>query len=98
MPTGSALPPGDRAKLGDITLPLWKRALSPLSYPQCASPAFHQLWAQVAPQQIAWANERCAQGNFRAFAPAHIIDSVLMDPLAYTGSALPEAAFRRLGA
>ncbi len=65
---------------------------------QCALPAFHPLWARVAPQQIARADERCARGNFRTFAQitAHIIDSVLTDPLAYTGSALLEAAFRRL--
>lgn len=66
---------------------------------QCALPAFHPLWTKVAPQQITRAGERCARGNFRTFAQitAHIIDSVLTNPLAYTGNALVEAAFRRLG-
>ncbi|MFF3087613.1 AAA family ATPase [Streptomyces nojiriensis] len=58
---------------------------------QAALPAFHPLWGKVPPQHIARADERCARGNLRAFAQitAHVIDAVLTDPLAHSGSALP---------
>ncbi|MEU4273297.1 hypothetical protein [Streptomyces sp. NPDC026092] len=56
------------------------------------------LWALLR-DQIARADERCARGNFRAFAQitTHVIDAVLTNPLAHSGSALIEAACRRLG-
>lgn len=66
---------------------------------QAVLPAFHPLWAKVPPRHIVRADERCARGNFRAFAQitAHVIDAVLTDPLAHSGSALVEAACCRLG-
>lgn len=66
---------------------------------QAVLSAYHPLWGRVPPQHIARADERCARGNFRAFAQitAHVIDAVLTAPLAHSGSALVEAACRRLG-
>ncbi|MGW6571857.1 hypothetical protein ACWGAN_06745 [Streptomyces sp. NPDC054945] len=50
-------------------------------------------------EHVARADELCAWGNFRAFAQitAHVIDAVLTDPPAHSGSALIEAACRWLG-
>ncbi|MFB7170640.1 AAA family ATPase [Streptomyces sp. NPDC056254] len=80
---------------------LARRHIPPLTPDQAEHtlPAFHPLWAKVPPQHIARTDEQCAPGNFRAFAQitAHIIDAVLTNPLAYSGSALVEAACRRLG-
>ncbi|MGW1117407.1 AAA family ATPase [Streptomyces tanashiensis] len=66
---------------------------------QAALPTLHPLWSRVPPRHIARADERCARGNFRAFAQitAHVIDAVLTDPLAHSGGGLIEAACRRLG-
>ncbi|MFE7516018.1 AAA family ATPase [Streptomyces sp. NPDC057540] len=66
---------------------------------QAALPTLHPLWNRVPPQHIARADERCARGNFRAFAQitAHVIDAVLTDPLTHSGGGLIEAACRRLG-
>ncbi|MEU9705809.1 ATP-binding protein [Streptomyces sp. NPDC047981] len=80
---------------------LTRRHIPPLTRAQAQAvlPAFHPLWGRVPPQHIARADERCARGNFRAFAQitAHVIDAVLTDSLAHSGSALVEAACRRLG-
>ncbi|MFJ6054464.1 AAA family ATPase [Streptomyces sp. NPDC092307] len=80
---------------------LTRRHIPPLTpaQSQAVLPVFHPLWRKVPPQHIARADERCARGNFRAFAQitAHVIDAVLTNPLAHAGSALVEAACRRLG-
>ncbi|MGW7582792.1 hypothetical protein ACWGKU_17100 [Kitasatospora sp. NPDC054768] len=61
-------------------------------------PAFHPLWARIPPRELARTDDRGAQGNFRTYAQltAHIIDTVLTDPLACSGSALLARAWYRL--
>ncbi|MFJ6053400.1 AAA family ATPase [Streptomyces sp. NPDC092307] len=80
---------------------LTRRHIPPLTptQTQAVLPAYHPPWGKAPPQHVARADERCARGNFRAFAQitAHVIDAVLTDPLAHSGSALIEAACRRLG-
>ncbi|MFJ9432075.1 AAA family ATPase [Streptomyces sp. NPDC101490] len=56
---------------------------------QAVLPAYHPLWGKVPPQHIARADERCARGNFRAFAQitAHVIDAVLTETPSRTPAA-----------
>ncbi|MCX4755097.1 ATP-binding protein [Kitasatospora purpeofusca] len=61
-------------------------------------PTFHPLWARIPPRELARTDDRGTRGNFRTYAQltAHIIDTVLTDPLACSGSALLDRAWRRL--
>ncbi|MEU8512979.1 ATP-binding protein [Kitasatospora sp. NPDC048722] len=61
-------------------------------------PAFHPLWARIPPRELARTDDQGAQGNFRTYAQltAHIIDTVLTDALACSGSALLHRAWHRL--
>ncbi|MFJ6777268.1 hypothetical protein ACIQOV_41025 [Kitasatospora sp. NPDC091257] len=74
----------------------------PWSWPEQPAPrpydAFRPLWARIPPRELARTDDRGAQGNFRTYAQltAHIIDTVLTDPLACSGSALLARAWYRL--